>query len=190
MHSAQTHLPSESRMCRVSDARRHASHLKVLLIAFQSNSSSGHAGHLTARVVLELQVLPPDELQDRRDVLALVARLGVTAEDEVGAGARERARFGVAEEVVAALDARLGLRDPPVGLRLEDLHALGARRALLRRAEVLNLLRPLFGRRFHAEHYSTKRAQMKHRFAHETTGLYATCCYVRLWFQPAEQASA
>jgi len=32
----------------------------------------------------------------------------------------------------------------------------------------LNLLRSLFGRRFHAKHYSTKRAQMKHRFAHET----------------------
>jgi hypothetical protein len=32
MQWAQTHLPSELRMCRVSDALRQASHLKVLLM--------------------------------------------------------------------------------------------------------------------------------------------------------------
>jgi hypothetical protein len=32
MQWAQTHLPSESRMCSVAAAPRHASHLKVLLL--------------------------------------------------------------------------------------------------------------------------------------------------------------
>src|ERR1051326_1744538 len=136
---------------------------------------SRDAGHLPPRVVLELQVLPTDELQHRRDVLALVARLGVAAEDEVGARAGERARFGVAEEVVAALDSRLRLRDPAVRLGLEDLDALRARRALLGGRELLNLLRPFLLRRFHAKHYSTKRARMKQRFVYATKEFSPLC---------------
>src|SRR5579885_1147370 len=129
---------------------------------------SRDAGHLPPRVVLELQVLPTDELQHGCDVLALVARLGVAAEDEVGARAGERSRLGVAEEVVAALDSRLRLRDPAVWLGLENLDALRTRRALLGGRELLNLVRPLFLRRFHAEHYSTKGARMKQCCARET----------------------
>src|ERR1044071_3411880 len=36
MQRTQTHLPSELRMCSVSDAVRQASHLKVLLLIFDS----------------------------------------------------------------------------------------------------------------------------------------------------------
>src|SRR5215213_6237486 len=169
MQWAQTHLPSELRRCKVSDAPRQASHLKVLLLLIVSYAPEflSDAGHLPARVVLETQVLPRDELEHSRDVLALVAGLGVAAEDEVGAGAGQGARVGVAEEVVAALDARLGLRDPAVGLGLEDLDPRGARRALLGRRELLDLRPPLFLRRFHGDHHSTKSARVKQRFVRE-----------------------
>ena len=39
MQRTQTHLPSELRMCKVSDAVRQASHLKVLLLIFSSVST-------------------------------------------------------------------------------------------------------------------------------------------------------
>src|SRR5688500_18773032 len=112
--------------------------------------------------------MPRDELEHRRDVLALVAGLGVAAEDEVGAGAGKRARVGVAEEVVAPLHPRLRLRYPAVGLGLEDLDPAGARRPLLGRRELLDLRAPLFLRRFHAGHCSTKSARVKQHFTDET----------------------
>jgi hypothetical protein len=62
----------------------------------------------------------------------------------------------VSEEVIAALDARLRLRYPAVRLRLEDLHALGARRTLLGGRELRDLARALFLRRLHAKHDNTK----------------------------------
>src|SRR5215207_9085734 len=77
-------------------------------------------------------------------------------------------RVRVAEEVVAALDARLRLRDPAVGLGLEDLDPRGARRPLLGRRELLDLPAPLFLRRFHVDDCNMKPARVKHCFVRET----------------------